>query len=115
MTRGVGKLTAAEMSPFDPGDPFDAATELFRTQVTQLALDAYKVTIYRDLDPQQQIECFVAGVLTALVGVCFASVKPEGYDAITNYIAECIPTARMFAESIKDKSGHSALGKDGGS
>ena len=89
-------------APFDPSDPFDATTELFRTQIVDLVLRAEKITIYRDLDPQRQLECFVAGALTAIVGVCFASVKQEGRDYIMEYLSSSLPAARIFAESLKD-------------
>jgi hypothetical protein len=95
----------ADLAPFDAGDPFDAMAELFRTQVTNLALDAYKVTIYRDLDTKQQLECFISGALTGIVGVCLASVKSEGYDAIMEYLAENLPLARFYAESIRSPKG----------
>lgn len=89
-------------APFDPSDPFDAMAEMFRTQITDLVLKAYSITIFRDLSAQRQIECVVAGVLTGLVGCSFASIRPEGRDAMMDYIAECLPTARMFAESIRN-------------
>jgi hypothetical protein len=95
----------AERQPFDAGDPMDAMSELFRTQVTDLALAAYSITIYRDLNPQQQLECFLAGALTGIVGVCLASVTTEGADAMMEYLAECLPNARELAESIKGPDG----------
>lgn len=94
-----------DREPFDPGDPMDAMSEMFRTQVTDIALDAYKITIYRDLDPQRQIECFLAGALTGIVGVCLASIKTEGADAMMEYIAQCLPVAREMAESICGSDG----------
>lgn len=90
-----------ERAPFDPGCPFDAMSEMFRVQVTDLAIKAQKVTIYRDMDQQSQLECFVAGALTGLVGVCFASIQPEGKDPIMEYLARCLPDARLFAEGIR--------------
>jgi hypothetical protein len=94
-----------DRDPFDPGDPMDAMAESFRLQVTQIALDAYKAAIYREMDPQQQLECFIAGALTGLVGVALASVKAEGADAIMSYFAACLPAARENAESIRDPNG----------
>jgi hypothetical protein len=97
------------LAPFDPGDPFDAMSELFRTQVIQLLIDAEKITIYRELDPKRQLECFVAGALTGLVGGCLAQIKPEGYDYIMEYIGQCLPMARRFSESVKTPDGSAAL------
>lgn len=94
----MGKV---EHAPFDPSDPFDAMSEMFRRQMLDMVLQAEGVTLYRELDSQRQIECFVAGALTGLICACLASVKPESYDAITEYVASCIPMARNFADSIK--------------
>lgn len=93
-------------TPFDPVDPMDAMSEMFRRQVTDIALQAYKVTLYREMDTGQQFQCFVAGALTGLVGVCLASGKTEGADAIMEYIAECLPFARQQAEAVCDKDGN---------
>lgn len=96
-------------APFDPGDPFDAMSEMFRTQVVQLLIDADKITIFRDLGSQRQLECFVAGALTGIVGGCLAQIKPEGYDYMMEYIGQCLPTARMFTENVKAEDGSPAL------
>lgn len=98
---------------FDPGDPMDAMAESFRTQIMQIALDAYKVAIYRDLNPQKQLECFLGGALTAIVGVCFSSVKSDGYDAIMEYLAQCLPAAREMAESMKGTDGLPIVNRHG--
>lgn len=95
-------MAEPEPAPFDPSDPFDAMSEMFRTQVTELALKAYKITIYRDMTSVQQLECFIAGALTGLIGVSFASIRPEGRDEMMKYIAGCLPIARLFAENIKN-------------
>lgn len=96
----------ADLQPFDPGDESDAVAELFRIQVIQMALDADKVTLYRDLSPQRQLECFIAGALTGLVGVAFASIKTEGNDAMMEYIVSVLPFARLQAENIRDPDGN---------
>lgn len=93
-------------APFDPADPMDAMSEMFRREVTEMALNAYSVTLYRDLDTGKQFQCFLAGALTGLVGVCLASGKSEGADAIMEYIAECLPYAREKAEEIRDGNGN---------
>jgi hypothetical protein len=93
-------------APFDPVDPTDAMSEMFRRQVTDIALQAYKIAIYRDLNPQQQLECFLAGAMTGIVGVALASIQTEGADAMMEYLAECLPNAREMAESIADENGN---------
>lgn len=91
--------------PFNPTDPMDAMSEMFRREVTEIALRAYGVTLYREMDTGQQFQCFLAGALTGLVGVCLASGKTEGADAIMEYITECLPYAREKAEEIRDANG----------
>jgi hypothetical protein len=83
----------------------EAMAELFRKQVTEIALAAYKITIYRDMNTHQQLECFIAGALTGLVGVCLASIQTGGSESIIDYLAECLPYAHEMAESIKDTEG----------
>jgi hypothetical protein len=104
-----GQDAAEGFSPFDPGEPFDAMADMFRRQITQFLIDAEKITIYRELDPQSKLECFVGGILTGLVGCCFAHVRPEGYDAIMDYIAECLPFARQQSEGVRLPDGTMAL------
>jgi hypothetical protein len=99
-------MSETEFQPFDPADPEDAMSEMFRRQVTDMALGAYKVTTYRDLNTLQQLDCFIAGALTGLVGVVLASIKSEGADAMMDHIAKCLPVARQLAESIQDASGN---------
>jgi hypothetical protein len=96
----------AEREPFNASDPADSMSEMFRRQVTYMALEAHKITLYREMTPQQQLECFVAGALTGIVGVALASVKTEGADAIMGFFTECLPMAREMAESIADENGH---------
>jgi hypothetical protein len=95
-----------DRAPFDAGDPMDAVAEMFRLQITQLALDAQKITIYRDLAPQQQLQSFIAGAMTGLVGVALASVQTAGADAMVDYLVECIPYARQQAEGVRDEDGN---------
>lgn len=93
----MGKV---ERAPFDPSDPFDAMAEMFRRQICDLAINAEKITIYRDMKPERQLECFLSGAMVGIVGICFASVRPEGKDAIMEYLAGCLPPARILAEAI---------------
>lgn len=102
-------MANGERKPFDPGDAGDAMAEMFRRQVTEMALAADKVTLYRDMSPQEQLQCFVAGALTGVVGVALASVKTEGADVIMEYIEQCLPFARQQAEGIRDESGNPVI------
>lgn len=96
-------------APFNPVDPMDAMSDMFRRQVTDIALQAYKVTLYRDLNPGQQLQCFLAGALTGLVGVCLASVKTNGADEIMQAIKDSLPGCREMAESIAGEKGHALI------
>lgn len=51
----------SKQAPFDPSDPFDAMSEMFRREVIEIALRADKVTLYRELDKVRRLECFVPG------------------------------------------------------
>lgn len=85
---------------FDPGDEFDAMADWFRVRVCELAQEASKAAIYRDLEDGRQLECFMAGAFTGAVGVCLAMAKPESWDALMEAIANYLPDARRNAQEI---------------
>lgn len=85
---------------FDPGDPYDAMCDSFRIQVCNMALDAQRIAIYRDMDQGQQLSSFMAGTLVGLIGVCFASIRDEGREVMMQGILDAIPLARQQVESI---------------
>lgn len=89
-------------TPFDPVDPFDAMCENFRRQVVQMALDAESITLYRDLG-DRQLEAFVAGTLTGLVGVGMATIKPERHKEFLRSVRNYLHQARFQTESILGK------------
>ena len=90
---------------FNPTDPMDAMSEMFRRQVTDIALEAYKITLYRELNTTQQLQCFMAGALTGIVGVCLASIDTASADAMMEAIVDILPDCREMAESIVDENG----------
>lgn len=92
------------MKTFDPGDDFDAMAEAIRHYVLATYDEIADTAVYRDLDPHRQLECFVAGVLTGLVGIAFAHVRPEGRDEVMAFIADYMPQARMQAEAMIDQA-----------
>lgn len=96
-----------EQRPFDPGDPFDAMTDSFRTQVAQMILDADKAAIFRDLSEVEKLQCIMSGTLTGLMGCCFAYIEPEGRDAIIEAIRDFIPMAAANASEIIDRGSQS--------
>lgn len=91
-----------DRAPFDPGDAFDAMADRFRREVADIALRAEKTTIFREMPTDRQVACFMAGVTTGLVGVCFAFVDREGRDPIVRALADYLPQAAENAESIAD-------------
>ena len=90
----------ADLAPFDPGDPFDAMSESFRRQISEMILRALDTTIYREMENPKQLECFVVGVVTGLIGVCFAHIKPESRDVMMRAIEIYLPQARLNVERM---------------
>ena len=90
-----------EHRAFDPSDPFDAMADRLRREVVQLAIDAERTAIYRDLPPHSKLECFIAGTMSGVIGTVFASIEAEGRDYMMEYIAQALPAARYYAESVR--------------
>lgn len=88
--------------PFDAGDPLDAMADSFRIQVCNMAIEANKAAIFRDMDTGQQAQALMAGTLTGLIGVLFAMVQEASRDPLMEAIADFLPYARLNAESILD-------------
>jgi hypothetical protein len=91
-----------QRAPFDPGDPFDAMADQFRTQVASIAIRAQDAAVFRDLAPTRQLECFLAGAMAGIVCVCFASIEREGRPDMMKYLKKCLAPARELAEGIID-------------
>jgi hypothetical protein len=92
-----------QTKPFDPAKAFDAMAENFRHQIGDMAIRARSVTIYRDMERHQQLESFMCGVITGLIGVCFAHIAPEGRDGMMQVISSYLPQARENVEDIIDR------------
>lgn len=92
----------SEPEPFDPGSPFDAMAETVRRRVATIALDMPKAAIFREMDSMRQLECFIAGTVTALIGVSFAHIEAAGRDDMMKVITDYIPQARQQAEAMLD-------------
>lgn len=96
---------ANEREPFDPGEPFDAMAEMFRQRLVEIVQEAGKITIYREMSPQDQLLALTGGILVGLVGVAFCSFSEEGRDPFMEGIVRFLPEARAQAESILDEPG----------
>lgn len=92
-----------QLKPFDPGDDFDAMAESFRRQTADMALVALDAGVFRDLPGHRQIECFMAGVVAGLIGVCFAQITPAGRDEMMKVIEAYLPQARENVEGILEQ------------
>lgn len=91
---------------FDAGDPLDAMAESFRIQVCDMAIEANKAAIFRDMDTAQQAQALMGGILTGLVGVLFAMSQEAGRYPLMEAIVDFLPHARLNAESILDEVRH---------
>ncbi|EHK56831.1 hypothetical protein, partial [Allomesorhizobium alhagi] len=74
--------------PFNPNDDFDAVAEKFRVHIADMLLAARAAPRFARLDSTRQLECFLCGVLTGVVGCAFAHVTPEGRDDIMALLTE---------------------------
>jgi hypothetical protein len=52
------------------------------------------------MDGERQLSSFLAGTLTGLIGVCFASIHQDHRDAMIQGIIAAIPFARQQAEGV---------------
>lgn len=90
------------IEPFDPTDPAERMADKFRKDVAGLASVALNNADYRGLSSIEQVQCFMAGVATGLIGVCFAHVENAGHDAMMEAIVDYLPQAREQAEAIME-------------
>ena len=96
---------ADEREPFDPGEPFDAMAEMFRQRLLDIVQEAEKITIYREMSPQDQLLALTGGILVGLVGVAFCSFSEEGRGPFMEGIVKYLPEARAQAEAMIDEPG----------
>lgn len=89
-----------KLEPFDGSDPYERVADVFRREVCEIARKATQNKDYQRLSPVKQVECFMAGVTTGLIGVCFAYIENAGRDEMMAAIEEYLPQARMQAEAI---------------
>jgi hypothetical protein len=91
-----------QRQPFDPSDPFDVISDRFRIGMAELGAKAFDCPDYRALDSSRQLEAFLCGSVTGLIGVVFAHITPEGRDALMEEIVRYLPLARQNAEGMLD-------------
>ena len=89
-----------DLEPFDKTDPYERMADRFRKQVAEMATKAMTDDDYLSLTPDEQLESFMAGITTGLIGVCFAHIRPGGRDEMIKAIAAYLPQARLQVEGI---------------
>jgi len=87
---------------FDASDPFDSMAESIRRATVDVILSHMKIALFRDLPPAQQLQAFVAGTMTAVLGCSFVYVTPDGRDAVEEMVTGFVRDARLNAEAIAD-------------
>lgn len=87
---------------FDSSDPAERLADDFRRGVAEIAQRTFKKGDYRGLSSIEQVQCFMAGIATGLIGVCFAHIEDAGRDAMMEAITEYLPQAREQAEGIME-------------
>lgn len=85
---------------FNAGDPFDATAERIRMMMCEFADCAIETPEYRLLSPHQKVEAVLCGMMTGVMCVAFAFIKPEGRDDIVAFIKSYVDQAREQAEEI---------------
>lgn len=93
---------ADESEPFDPGEPFDAMAEMFRRRLVEMVQEADRITVYREMSPQDQLLSMTSGVLVGLIGIAFCTFSKEGRDAFMEGTIKFLPEARAQAEAMLD-------------
>lgn len=91
---------------FDPGDDFDAMAESIKRQTVDLFISMENFAVWNGLGSMRQIECFMAGVTTGLIGVCFTHITPEGRDEMMKVIETYLPQARLNVEGMLPAANH---------
>jgi hypothetical protein len=87
--------------PYDPEDPMDIASDMFRKFVLENLMQAEKVSIFRDLDQQGKMEAFLGGALVGIISAAYAFVTPDQHDRVYEAILEAMPGAKEFADDLE--------------
>lgn len=93
-------MTADARAPFDPKDPFDAATEIVKQKICDALINCYRDQHLRALDPGDQFQAITVGTLTALCGTLFLLAREGARDDVMEAISTILPFAREQAEAI---------------
>ena len=96
-------MPAAAPAPFDPADPHDIVCDHFRKATVELFSKAGRIALFREMEPEDQVSCWCAGVLTGVLGVLFA-VGADRDAAVSALVTALEGPIRMQAEGILDRA-----------
>lgn len=94
-----------KLQPYNAAHPFERAADQIRKDIAELARRTMESKDYKALSSIEQVQCFMAGAMTAVIGVCFAHIDDAGRDAMMEAIEEYLPQARAQAEGIIESAG----------
>lgn len=85
---------------FDPSDPAEQMADSIRKGIAEMFVQVSSRKGFRDLSSIDQVQAFMGGAMTAIVGVCFAHIDRAGRDAMVEALRDYLPAAREQAEAI---------------
>lgn len=94
----LGKREQKTMTDDDEIDAFDAMANMFRNEVFATLQRAQKVTLFREMKPDAQLESLVAGVFSAVLMICFDVANQNTRDEVMDLLGESLLTARDLIE-----------------
>lgn len=89
-----------KLEPFDGEDPLNIVADRLRQRVAEITGEMIRSADYKRLNPVEQIEAVMAGLVTGVVGVLFAHIQESGRDALMAAMVDYLPHARAQAEGI---------------
>lgn len=89
--------------PFDPADPFDAATETLRERICHLVIDFIeKDEAFAKLNDHQRIQSLIAAIGTSLccASLCEMQDTPFNEQIVRLVVADAFPLRMQQARGI---------------
>ena len=94
-----------EMNGVEQDNVIEASAEFgkmanqFHDNVVRGFAEASHVTIFRELNDNEQLECLIAGTFLAVIGVAFAGIKEQHRDEFMDYLRACLIGARTMVDN----------------
>lgn len=89
-----------QLSPFDPTDPLNRVADHYRKAIAELVSAAAAMEDNRGLSEIDQLEAFMTGAATGLIGVLFASTRRGAWDEVMTALISYLPQARAQVEGV---------------